>query len=178
MPAMRRLACGLLVLAGCGALDDFEVSVSDEATIEGKFLNQPEGLSFGGSFGGLRLETTKQFTDQGADPSDVDAIFVKSITVEATNPAGINLAPILSSVSLFVAAPGQPKLAIGTATLDANAQLKSLSLDAMTMTNLKPWAVAGPLTMSADIVLRQKPAFDTTLRTTVLLLVDINLLGT
>lgn len=181
-PASRAaLALPLLLAglgAGCGALDDFAVVIEEEATIDGTYMTGvPTGVDFGGRFRGLSLSTTKSFSDQGADPDDVDAVFVEGIQIVATNPEDTRLDPILRTVTLTLAAPGQPDLELGTATLADGVEVRAVDLTVPSTTNLKPWVVQDGATVGASIELKQAPLFSTTLRTTLRLRVDVNLLG-
>lgn len=164
--------------AGCGILDDFSVDLEDEATIDGTYLaGTTSGLNFGGDFNSLNLSSEKTFADQGADPNDVDAIFIKSVETFATNPMDENLRPIIRSITLYVEAQGQAKTKFAEATLPDTGTVTKIEYTVVPDLNLKPFATSTGMKMSADIALKQTPLFSTTLKTRVALLVDINLLG-
>lgn len=171
-------ACVLAVaVSGCG-LDDFEVVIEDDAVVQGTFgSGVPTGLMFGGDFNGLDLSTERTFNDQGVSPGDIDAIFVKSVQIVAISPADTRLDPFLSAVTLTVNADGQPPLQFGQATLQDGVEVRTLNLDVMSMENLKRYAVAGKMTLGANVSVKQAPLFSTTLRTTITLNVDVDVLG-
>lgn len=162
---------------GCGGLDEFEQVLEDEASIPGSFF-QPAAFALGykGGFDGIQLSKADSFQNAGVEPSDVDAIFVKSVHLEGTKPQIDRLDVILTSVELFVEAPGVPRATIATIT-QFPPGASAVDLDADTALNLKPYAVAPSMSVGANVTLRQAPALETTLKTTVKLLVDINLLG-
>ena len=191
-------------LIACAGLDDFKTEVTDEATIDGTYLmNTPSSLNFGGQYGNLQLSATKDFQDQGIDPDDVDAIYITGIVIEAINPEGARLDPIIRSLDFSISAPGQAEKLIGrsiipdgelriielgspTASGCSNAQYSYemscaangaqwLSSSFADMENIKDYATADSMSVTANVELKQKPLFTTTLRTTIKLLVDINL---
>jgi hypothetical protein len=189
MSAMKRLAPTLAVdlvalwlavfaTTGCGAFDDFEVTLSDSVTIPGSGLNVGvfSPLPYDGGLTNLALSQDQSFQNQGVAPSDVDAIFTKSITLEDGEPRLKNFANVVESVVLFVEAPGVEKkeLARGQDFPDA----ATVSLAIQPTLNLKPYAVAPSMTISAEVKLKQPPLNRFQLKTTITLLVDINLLGT
>ena len=189
----------------CAGLDDFETEVTDEATIDGTYLmNSPNSLNFGGQYSNLQLSATKEFQDQGIDPDDVDAIYITGITIEATTPEGARLDPIIRSIDFSVSAPGQSTKLIGRSIVP-DGELRVIELgspnasgcsdvqyvDEMScqsnggewlsssfadMENIKDYATADSMSVTANVELKQKPLFTTTLRTTIKLLIDINLL--
>lgn len=175
-----RIAATALLLAaagtGCGALDEFDVTIEDTATIPGTVgANQPFSPMYGGGFNGLDLSGDKTFQNNDVDPDDVDAIFVKSVRLEDSMPELKNLANVVEMVELFVEAEGLPKQRIAMGSNFADAAFAELTIDQGV--NLKPYAVKPQMTVSAQIRLKQRPAFTFNLRTVVTLLVDIDLLG-
>lgn len=167
------LACAL---AACG-IDDFEVTLEDSATISGtQFQTGIPGALDYGNFGALTLETNKSFLDQGVSPDDVDAIFVKSVNVAGGNPEIDRLDVILESIELSVDASGVNKRTIATGS-NFPAQTRSVDLSVMSEVNLKSYAVANDMSVGAVITIKTPPALQTTIKTTITLLVDINLVG-
>ncbi|MBI2377465.1 MAG: hypothetical protein HYV07_25920 [Deltaproteobacteria bacterium] len=164
------------LFAGCGALDDFETQIEDQATIPGTFgTGMPGTLDFGGSFDSLQLSSNREFDNRGVDPSDVDAIFVKSVRVESTEPMRDRLDVLIDEITLVIEAPG-----LDSRTLASKSELPmgpSVELDVDPTFNLKPYAVASSMSISATLTLKQQPTFTTTLRTIVTLAIDVNLLG-
>ena len=171
------LAAAALTSTACGALDDFETTIEDEATIPGTFNAQtPSPLNFGGSFSSLDLSANREFSNQGVGPDDVDAIFVKAVHVESTEPMRDRLDVLLESIDLAVSSPGIAEKSVASKSQFPAAP--AVDLDVVPDLNLKPYATAESMTMGATISLKQKPTFTTTLRVTVTLAIDINLLGT
>lgn len=175
---LAAVALAAVASAGCGAFDDFEVTLSDAVTIPGSGLNVGvfSPLPYDGGLTDLSLSQDQSFQNQGVTPSDVDAIFTKSITLEDGEPRLKNFANVVDSVVLFVESPGVEKkeLARGSDFPDA----ATVSLTVQPTLNLKPYAVAPSMTISAEVKLKQPPLNSFKLKTTITLLVDINLLGT
>ena len=191
-------------ISACAGLDDFATEVTDEATIDGTYLmNSPSSLNFGGQYSNLQLSATKEFQDQGIDPDDVDAIYITGITIEATTPEGARLDPIIRSLDFSISASGQPTKLIGRSIIP-DGELRVIELGSPTASgcsdvqytdetscitngaewlsssfsateNIKDYATAESVSVTANVELKQKPLFTTTLRTTIKLLVDINL---
>lgn len=162
---------------GCAALDEFEHVMEDEATIPGTIMMAgPFSLGYNGGFNDVRLSQEQSFQNAGVTPDDVDAIFVQEVHIEAKNPQIDRLDVILDSIELYVAAEGEPTLTIATAR-DLAPMTTALDLTVDRTVNLKPYAVKPSMRVGANLVLKQKPLFETTLETTIRLLIDINLLG-
>ncbi len=166
-----------LAAAGCG-IDDFEFTIQDSATISGTAFQAgiPGALDYGAGFDSVKLETNKSFLDQGVSPDDVDGIFVKSVNIAGGNPEIDRLDVILESIKISVNAKGQPELIFASGS-NFPSPSRAVDLETMTETNLKSYAVAGDMSVGAEIVIKTPPALQTTLNTTIDLLVDINLAG-
>lgn len=179
-PTLGRLAGAALaaVISGCGAFDDFEVELKDSITVPGSGLglNVFSPLPYDGGLARTELAQNQSFQNQGVEPGDVDAIFVKSIKLEDSQPGLRNFKAVLDEVVLFVEAPGveRKELARGSNFPDA----ATVELMVQSTLNLKPYAVASQMTISAEVKLKQQPLNTFKILTTVTLLVDINLLGT
>lgn len=191
--------------SACAGLDDFEVEITDEATIDGSYMtNIPGDLGFGGRYQGLDLSASKEFTDQDIDPDDVDAVYVQSISIVATNPENARLDPIIKLVEFNIEAPGQNTELLGRSILPDGTELREIIIgqpaggtcsdnSLMDQTacenagqewsapvlnsdlNLKNFATAEQMSLTAKVSLKQQPLFTTSLRTTIKLLIDINL---
>lgn len=171
------------VLAGspaCG-LKKFETSLSDEATLPGTIgqplpITGPEALGYKGGFNGLNLAQERNFQNNGVKPGDVDSITVISARLQGTKSID-DLGALLMSVELWVEGPTPdlPRKTIATIT-EFGAGSNAADFTVMSGFNLKPYAVAPSMKVGTNILLKQRPAFDTTLRTTIKLLVDIHLL--
>jgi hypothetical protein len=183
--ALRKLAgvallwrlAPLIGVSACGAFDDFEVTIEDSATIPGTWgTGTPLSPTYDGKFNGLNLAAESNFANQDVKPDDVDAIFVKSVELRDSEPQLNNLQAVIDSVELFVEAPGQPKQRIANGSGFPAGGSAMLTVDSTI--NLKPYATASNMVVSAQIQLKRRPAFTFRLTTVVTLNVDINLLGT
>lgn len=187
------LLFGVGILAGCGSLDDFEEVIRDEATLP---RMQPSGTplsaDYGGSFADLELSQAKNFQNQGVEPGDVDAIFVKSIDLavdSGSNDDQIDrLGLYVDSVEIWVKSPNEPKMTIGRLPMAPDARTASLTIESafapnaadMDGTGLKPYAVDESMTVGADVVLTENGAgtfLNIKLITTMTLLIDVDILG-
>jgi hypothetical protein len=178
MPTMRgnRVLPGLVLaaLTGCG-LAKFDTSVSDMATIPGTFgTTMPMALTYGGSFANLDLQANMSFVNNGVKPGDVNSIIVKSAHLDGADPGKDNFAALLSTFELFVAAPDQAMKRLAHQDTFPSGASVDLIVDDPTL-NLKPYATAPSMTISANVMLKQKPLFNTTVKTTVVLTVDPHL---
>jgi hypothetical protein len=167
------MAMAAASLSGCG-IAKFETTIADQATIPGTFQMAPLGLGYGAAFNDLHLDTDKSFTNAGVKPSDVNTIFVKSVHVEATMPERDRLDVILASMKMFVEAPGVDKQQI--AWIDAFPMGAAADLMVDSTINLKPYATAPSMKVSAEVVLKKAPLFPTTIKTIVTLAVDPHVL--
>jgi hypothetical protein len=179
-------------LAACG-VDDFEEVITDEATLP---RMQPAGTplsaGYGGSFNSLELSKARNFDNMGVKPGDVDAIFVKSIQLEmdsgSNNPAVDRLSLYVQSMELWAEAPGEARKTIGRLDMAPDAKSAELTIQPdfapsaaeMKGTGLKPYAVAESMQIGADVVLTENGSgtfLNIKIKTTVTLLIDINILG-
>src|ERR1700731_2778827 len=99
---MRSLALALVlcapVVSACG-LNKFDETLTDQASIPGTVgMGQPFALGYSGGFNSLDLSNDKTFQNNGVKPSQVDAIFVKSVHIEGTSPQIDRLDVILKSL--------------------------------------------------------------------------------
>lgn len=168
--------------AACGALDEFEETIVDETTIPGSTMtiNGPFSPSFTGRFNGVDLSSTQSFRDNDVSPGDVDGIFVKAIRVEITTGAQNadldRLDRFIERLELWVEAGGQPRISLAVQEPFPMAQAIDLAVDPDL--NLKPYATSTNMTIGANVrVAQDRPVVSATMRTTVTLLIDINLLG-
>lgn len=175
----HRVLVALLTFGGtaCGALDEFEQVIVDEARLPQQTNPGPFSPDFGGSLDDLNLSTAEEFQNNNVSPDDVDAIFVKSLVIETDGgtPTLSIMSTYLSRVEFYVQADGVPRQTLGVLTEIPDATSAVIPVDPTL--NLKPFAVAPSMQVGADIELRVVPFVDVTIRTTLTLLVDINLLG-
>lgn len=173
-----RMCIALLLVGGCGALDEFEEVITDEVTIPAQRFGV--GGLFSPDFGGLddiQLSQARTFKNEGVDPNDVDAIFVKSLELQVStgSPALDRLDYYLESIEFFIEAPGQTRRSLGALATVPEAASAMLPVDPTF--NLKPYAVAPSMTVSAQATLKGQPRVNVTLRVILTLAVDINLGG-
>lgn len=176
----------LLSSAGCGALDEFEQTIVDEATIP---FTQPAAAPFVPTFsaGGLsnvNFSTLQEFQNNGVSPGDVDAIYIKSITLDldagSNNPAIEQLDNFIVGVEFFVEAPGQPRQVVARKDMMPETASTTLDItpgDMLPGVNLKPYATAQSMSFGAQLTLKDPRTISAKLTTTVVLVVDLNLLG-
>jgi hypothetical protein len=179
-------------LGACG-VDDFEEVITDEATLPAnRTAGNPLNPDYGGTFDSLELSKARNFENMGVEPGDVDAIFVKSIQLEMDSgldaPEANKLSIYVESMEIWVEAPGEARKTIGTLAMAPETQSADLTIEAdfapsaadMNGTGLKPYAVAESMQIGADLVLTPQgamPFLNIKLKTTVTLLIDIDLLG-
>jgi hypothetical protein len=178
--------------SACG-VDDFEEVITDEATLpKMQPAGTPLNATYGGTFNSLNLSQARSFQNEGVSPDDVDAIFVKSIKLEmdsgSNNPTIDRLNLYVQSMTIWVEAPGEerktlarldPTPADRAADLTVEADFAPSAADAQG-TGLKPYAVAESMKIGADLVLTENGSgtfLTIKVKTTVTLLIDINLLG-
>ena len=176
---LRRLPLGLMfaVCAGCGALDEFEQVIVDETVIPGQANPGPFNAQFGGALNNLDLSSANEFRNNDVSPNDVDAIYVQSIVVELDggSPEVSIMSDYLDGIEFVVESDGLPTVSLGMITDIPMATSAAIAVDSSI--NLKDYAVAPSMRIRANIRLRRQPFVNLTVRTTVTLLVDINLLG-
>jgi hypothetical protein len=172
----------LISATACAGLDHFEHTLTDEATIPGMInMSAPFALNYsGGAFTGVDLSKSESFANAGVEADDVDAIYIKQIRVEGTHAQIDRLDVIFNSVVLWVEAPGVPKQVVGSKYVFERSNQTSLEViftETGEAINLKPYATAESMTVGTDVNIKQPPQFETTIRTTITLLIDINLPG-
>lgn len=180
----------VLCIAGlgtaCGALDEFKQTIVDTTTIP---FTQPAQAPFtpsfsGGGFSSVDVSNLQEFKNNGVSAGDVDAIWVESVTLDlstgANNPAIDQLDNFIVSVQLFVEAPGLPRQVVATKTMMPETASTTLDITPGDMTpgfNLKPYAIAPSMSFGAQLMLKDPRGVNAQLTTTVVLVVDLNLLG-
>lgn len=190
-PLPRRatwIATSLLAptILSCGALDEFEQTIVDETTIPfTQSAAAPWQPSFNaGGFSNVNVSSLREFQNNGVEPGDVDAIYVKSATLDlatgANDPAFDQLDNFIVSVELFVESPGLPRQVVAKKDMMPETASTTLDItpgDMLPGVNLKPYATAPSMSFGAELRLKEQRGVNATLTTTVVLLVDINLLG-
>lgn len=179
----KRLACVLVsaLLGACGGLDEFEEVIVEEATIRmtDGTAGAPFAPMYGAGFSNIDLSQAKTFNNEGLSPGDVDAIYVKSVQLEVSTGAN---SPVVDRLDLYVErmemtveADGQAKTAF--ATLDPVPMATVADLDVPMDFDMKPYAVAPSMTVGASVMLKEPRGVVVTLKTTITLLIDVNILG-
>jgi hypothetical protein len=164
----------LVLGTGCG-LNRFNETIQDTATIPGTVLMMATPLGYGGSFNNLDLSHSMGFQNAGVTPGNVDAIYVQSVHLQGAHPETDDFGAILSSVTMWVQAPSVPRATVASQNSFAAGSSSADLVLVMPSVNLKPFAVQPSMQVGADVVLKQKPALNTTITTTVILAVDIHL---
>ena len=176
---LRRFLLGLLTVSaiGCGALDEFEEVIVDEALLPRQTTVGPFSPQFGGSLTNIDLSASREFRNNDVSPGDVDAIFVRSIVVEtdAGQPDLSNMSLYISRIEFYVEADGVERRTLGTLTDIPMATSARIPVDSDL--NLKPYATAPSMRVGTNVDIHTQPFVNVTFRTTLTLLVDINLLG-
>jgi len=178
--------------AGCG-IDDFEEVITDEATLPRmQTAGTPLSAGYGGSFNSLELSKARNFENMGVEPGDVDGIYVKSIQLEmdsgSDNDAINRLALYVESMEIWVEAPGEERKTVGRLMPAPDAKTADLTIESDFQpsaaddqgTGLKPYAVAESMQLGAQVVLTENGSgtfLNIKLKTTVTLLIDVNILG-
>jgi hypothetical protein len=186
MRPVRRLPLSVLLVSlsfaglgvGCG-IDQFEDTITDETTIPatawGSSIFQP---SFGSGLSAIDLSKSQTFQNNDVDPNDVDSITIKTITLEVStgsnNPLLDRLDLYIEKVTFWVQSPSQPKVIIGERSDIPRAASMDLTIP---MVELKPYATDSSMTVTADVDPKMQPAVNVKLKTTIVIRVDVNILG-
>lgn len=175
MRAMRRAALlavpAVLVLAGCGDLDEIDVVRSGTATVPGGPAVPLSGVvaTFPFSIGRDAL------AEEGIDPGDVDSARLVALRLEVTQ--GASLEDWLDAVSLWVEAPGLPRVLVASRTGIAALPDGTAAVDLEAAgVDLKPYVLADTTALTAEGS-GTAPPVDTTLRATATVRVDVNVSG-
>jgi len=165
-------------LSGCFALDDFDVEMRDSVTVPGNQLGigTLAPLNYDGKLTNFKLSSEQTFANQGVKPGDIDHINVRSISLTDSQPNLHNFKNVLDELVLFVEAPGQPKVELARGSNFPDAATVDLVVNATL--DLKLYAEAENMKISAEVKLKQQPLNSFKIETLVVLHIDINLLGT
>ncbi len=163
----------LLLAAGCGKLDQFDLVRSGSATVPG--APGGAGLPAGGiatfpiSVGRDALQA------QGIKPNDVDSAKLVGLRLEVTQ--GTSLEQWLDAVSIYVAATGMPRVLVArkTGIRALPAGTTAVDLDAMGV-DLTPYVLAPTTDVTAEGT-GTVPPVDTTVKATATVRVDVNVSG-
>ncbi len=174
---MRRLLAlapaVLLLAAGCGKLDRFDITRSGSATVPGA----PGGAALpAGGMASFPISVGRDaLSAQGIDPNDVDSAKLVGLRLAVTQ--GASLERWLRSVSFYVEAPGLTRVLVAQKSgIDAlPAGTTQLDLDTFGV-DLKPYVVAPTTTVTAEGT-GTVPPVDTTIQATATVRVDVNVSG-
>lgn len=182
MLAKQSLALAAIALAACGGLDEFEEVIVEEASIartDGNGITGPFSPNYGGGFSNIDLSQSRTFENEGISPDDVDAIFVKSVQIEVDTGTDDDrldqLHFYIEGMTMHVSAEGQSEAMI--AELPMVPMSRTASLEVADTLNLKPYATAPSMTVGANVRLKEERGLNIVLRTTITLLIDVNILG-
>ncbi len=173
---MRRalaLAPALLLAAGCGKLDQIDITRSGSATIPGA----PGGAALrAGGIASFPISVGRDaLSAQGIDPKDVDSAKLVGLRLEVTQ--GTSFEQWLDAVSLYVEAPGLARVLVaqksGIRSLPAGTS--RVDLDTFGV-DLKPYVLAPTTTVTAEGQ-GTVPPVDTTIQAIATVRVDVNVTG-
>ncbi len=174
---MRRLLAlapaVLLLAAGCGKLDTFDVVRSGSATIPGA----AGGAALpGGGIASFPISIGRDaLSAQGINPNEIDSASLVGLRLQVTQ--GTSLEKWLQSISLYVEAPGLPRVLVaqksGIGALPAGTTQVDLDTSGV---DLKPYVLATTTTVTAEGS-GTVPPVDTTLEATATVRVKVNVAG-
>lgn len=173
MPRLLALAPAALLVAGCGHLDEIDVTRSGSATVPGA----PGGAALPpGAIASFPVSLGRDaLAAQGIDANDVDSARLVGLRLEVT--AGTSLEAWLDRIAIYVEAPALPRVLVaekgGLSALPAGTT--AVELDASGV-DLKPYAIAPTTTVVAEGAGSQPPV-DTTVKATMTLRVNVDVSG-
>ncbi len=171
LPALAPAA--LLLAAGCGKLDQFDVVRSGSATVPGA----PGGAALpGGGIASFPISIGQDaLAAQGINPKDVDSASLVGLRLAVTQ--GTSLEKWLQSVSLYVEAPGLPKALVAQKTGIGALPAGTTTVDLDTFgVDLKPYVLATTTTVTAEGS-GTVPPVDTTIEAIATVRVKVNVAG-
>ena len=163
----------LLVAAGCGKIDQIDIVRSGSATVPGAPGGAP--LPAGGIATFPISVGRDALSAQGIDANDVDSAKLVGLRLEVTQ--GTSLEKWLDAVSLYVAAPGLPRVLVaqksGISALPDGTTFVDLDTPGV---DLKPYVLAPTTDVTAEGS-GTVPPVDTTVKATATVRVDVNVTG-
>jgi hypothetical protein len=167
------LAVFATLAAGCGGLDEFDITRSTEATVP---AGPPSGGGTLSGFGALDVGSAESLQREGIDPSDVDSAELRRLEVQVLS--GSSLETFVEAVEIRIQSPGLPERVVasksGIRALPADTRV--VALDVTPGVDLKPYLTATSATLSVGAT-GSGPAEETRLRVTATVRVDVNVSG-
>lgn len=169
-----RLAAILLFTAGCGGLDDVDVTRSANGTIPGA----PDGGAPGplSGVGAIDLGGEEALRREGIEPNDIDSARLRVVRLEVDS--GVSLERWLDEVVIRARGTGLPEVTVaerrGIRALPPDT--RAVDLDVSSQVDLHPYLTA----QSASLIVEATgtpPETDTTVRVTATVRVDVNVSG-
>ncbi|MEM6733304.1 MAG: hypothetical protein AAF658_17220 [Myxococcota bacterium] len=164
----------LVGLAMCSSLDTFTIEESATTVVQGSLVGQVLGdLGFAG-FVGLDLSENQTLQNEGVERSDIDSVFVRSLSLRITDTTQGQSFDFLNSIAFFAESDGLPRVEIASGA-DFAPGLTEIGLDVSNV-NLADYVAAPTLTITTDAS-GGAPAEDTSIEATLTLDVDVNVAG-
>lgn len=174
-PTLPLLA--LFVASACAdaqGIDDFDITRSAEAVIQGSLLTQVlTPLGFAG-LSDMQLSNAQEMANQGVKPHQIDSVKLKLLRLRVTKPASGQDLTFLKRVKFYAESKGLEKKLVAqggpfaAGTTQADLQLLG--------TELKPYVTAASMSLTTEVE-GHAPGQDTTLQATVTLRVDVDVSG-
>jgi hypothetical protein len=163
----------LVGLTMCANLNNIDVSAGGKATIPKSTLI--DKLLGSVAFGGFdSVDFTTEFKNQGVTKGDVDAVHLKTMTLDVESPDTGSF-DFIQSVHFFAQADGLDKVEI--ASIDSIPKgKKHLDLIVNASADLKPYVVAPSMRILSEVQ-GARPDQDTTVAASVVLDVDVHIPG-
>ncbi|HEY0840070.1 MAG TPA: hypothetical protein VGD74_07780 [Vulgatibacter sp.] len=161
--AATAATAAVVLLTGCG-LASFDVPVKGTIEVPGnpmpevKWTDEP--ITLPQSLTAVKLKDSKEFADNGVDPSDVKSIKLRSMKLEALDGETLDF---LDTVAFFASAEGKPEIKIAEGKIPEGATKVSLDVESA---ELKDYALSSAMTISTKVT-GTPPASDTKVQTTV-----------
>ncbi len=157
------LACG-------GSLFTVEIERSSEAVIaKGNILDVLLGDLGFGELSDLDITTSEEIQNAGAEPGDIDGVFVQRMSLSVVDPPGADLA-FIDRIDVFVEAPDLARVLIASSdAFGDGVTAVDLELEGLDLTE---YAVSTSMTVSLSATGR-RPSVDTRLLAEIVLDVGV-----
>jgi hypothetical protein len=165
------LALPLLAAVGCDRLDNFDVIVSDQATIQGAPIGALGALPGLDAFTRFDLSQSSDFQNRQYSIDDVDRLTLTRLTLRRISPNAQDLA-FFGTLVLSLEADGLPKKEIARASGFAAGQTTKDMI--VTPDDLRLYLLARQATLTADALDSRPPPQDTVIELEAVFDVDVN----